>query len=256
MAKYKEDIDFTKVKPYNRDEEKTEQLARMFNTISDKYDKFNDIMSWGMARMWRRKSLATLKTYQPKQILDIAAGTADMCIKANQYLKPDHITGVDISDKMLDRGREKLSKANLSDKIDLQVQDCSTLTFADATFDAATIAFGIRNFEKLDESVRQIYRVLKPNGHLLILEMNEPPKGIMLKGYNLYTKVFVKMTSRLLSSDEKAYDYLSASMHAFPNGERLIDILEKNGFKLTIYRKFIFGVCSMYLVKKEIVGSL
>jgi len=250
MAKNKADIDFTKVKPYNQHEEKTEQLARMFNTISDKYDKFNDIMSWGMARVWRKQSLLTLKPFQPKRILDIAAGTADMCIKAYQYLKPEHVTGVDISNKMLDMGRVKVAKANLSDIIDLEVQDCSSLTFANATFDAATIAFGIRNFEKLDESLQQIYRVLKPGGHLLILEMNEPKKGLLLKGYQLYTRVFVQMSAKLLSSDKKAYDYLSASMHAFPNRERLIDILTENGFKLNIYRNFTFGVCSMYLVQK------
>jgi len=246
----KQPVDFNKVKPYNQHEEKTEQLARMFNTISDKYDKFNDIMSWGMARVWRKESLMTLKQYKPKRILDIAAGTADMCIKANQYLKPEHITGVDISEKMLDMGRVKVAKANLSDIIDLEVQDVSSLTFADATFDAATIAFGIRNFEKLDKSLQQIYRVLSPNGHLLILEMNEPKKGWLLKAYTLYTRIFVRMTAKYLSSDKVAYDYLTASMHAFPNRERLIQILEENGFKLKIYRKFTFGVCSMYLVQK------
>ena len=250
MSKIKPTVDFTKVKPYNQDEEKTVQLARMFNTISDKYDKFNDIMSWGMARVWRKQSLLALKKYNPKQILDIAAGTADMCIKSYQYLNPDHVTGVDISAKMLDMGRIKVDKANLSDKIDLEVQDCSNLTFANETFDAATIAFGIRNFEKLDESLKQINRVLKPGGHLLILEMNEPQKGLLFKGYQLYTKIFVRLTAKYLSSDKVAYDYLTASMHAFPNGERLIDIMEKNGFKLNIYRKFTFGVCSMYLVQK------
>lgn len=252
MSEIKNTVDFTKVKPYNQEEEKTVQLARMFNTISDKYDKFNDIMSWGMARVWRKQSLLALKKYNPKRILDIAAGTADMCIKSYEYLKPEHVTGVDISDKMLEMGRVKVAKANLSDRIDLQVQDCSTLTFADESFDAATIAFGIRNFEKLNESIKQIHRVLKPNGHLLILEMNEPKKGLILKGYKLYTKVFVKMTSSFLSSDTKAYDYLSASMHAFPNGEKLIGILKENGFNLITYRKFTFGVCSMYLVEKGI----
>ena len=250
MNKKKADIDFTKVKPYNQDEEKTAQLARMFNTISDKYDKFNDIMSWGMARMWRKKSLLTLKKYNPKQILDIAAGTADMCLKSYQYLNPDYVTGIDISAKMLEMGRIKVSNANLSDKINLQVQDCSELSFADESFDAATIAFGIRNFEKLDESLLQIHRVLKPGGHLLILEMNEPQKGLLFKGYQLYTKIFVRLTAKYLSSDKIAYDYLTASMHAFPSGERLIEILINNGFKLNVYRKFTFGVCSMYLVQK------
>lgn len=244
------DIDFTKVKPYNQDEEKTAQLARMFNTISDKYDKFNDIMTWGLARIWRKQSLLTLKQFNPKHILDIAAGTADMCIKSYEYLNPEHVTGVDISEQMLEMGRVKIAKAGLSDKIDLQVQDVSAMTFADAGFDAATIAFGIRNFEKLDESLQQIYRVLRPGGHLLILEMNEPQKGLLFKGYQLYTKIFVRMTAKYLSSDKKAYDYLQASMHAFPNGKKLIGILESNGFKLNKYHKFTFGVCSMYLVQK------
>jgi len=248
--KNKSTKDFTKVKPYNQEEEKTVQLARMFNTISDKYDKFNDIMSWGMARVWRKHSLLELKKYNPKQILDIAAGTADMCIKSYRYLNPDHVTGVDISDKMLEIGRIKVSNVKLEDKIDLQVQDCSTLTFADESFDAATIAFGIRNFEKLNESIQQIHRVLKPDGHLLILEMNEPSKGLLLKGYQLYTRIFVRLTAKYLSSDKIAYDYLTASMHAFPNGEKLIEILKTNGFKLKIYKKFTFGVCSMYLVQK------
>lgn len=250
MAKNNTDIDFTKVKPYNQDEEKTAQLARMFNVISDKYDRFNDIMTWGLARSWRRTSLLSLKQYNPKQILDIAAGTADMCIKSYKFLNPDHVTGVDISDQMLDMGRVKVAKAGLTDKINLEVQDVSAMTFADASFDAATIAFGIRNFEKLDLSLKQINRVLKPGGHLLILEMNEPEKGLLFKGYQLYTKIFVRMTSKLLSSDTQAYDYLQASMHAFPNGQKLIDILTKNGFTINKYRKFTFGVCSMYLVQK------
>jgi demethylmenaquinone methyltransferase/2-methoxy-6-polyprenyl-1,4-benzoquinol methylase len=151
---------------------------------------------------------------------------------------------------MLEMGRIKIATAKLSDSIDLQVQDCSTLTFKNESFDAATIAFGIRNFEKLNESLAQIYRVLKPGGHLLILEMNEPQKGLLFRGYQLYTKIFVRMTAKYLSSDKIAYDYLTASMHAFPNGERLIGILTSNGFKLTVYRKFTFGVCSMYLVEK------
>ena len=244
------ETDFTKVKPYNQEEEKTAQLARMFNTISDKYDQFNDIMTWGLARLWRRSSLLALKKYQPKQMLDIAAGTADMCIKSYKYIRPERITGIDISEKMLEIGRIKIEKANLSNKIDLQVQDVSTLTFEDSSFDAATIAFGIRNFEKLNESLQQINRVLKTGGHLLILEMNEPDKGLLFKGYQIYTKVFVKMTAKLLSSDKVAYDYLQNSMHAFPNGDKLIRILIGNGFILKKYRKFTFGVCSMYLVEK------
>lgn len=242
--------DFTAVKPYNQHEEKTAQLSRMFNTISGQYDKFNDIMTWGLARAWRKSALTSLRKYNPKEILDIAAGTADMCIKSFQYLQPEHVVGVDISAQMLEVGKVKVANVGLSEKIQLQVEDCSTLSFADESFDAATIAFGIRNFEKLNESLQQIHRVLKPQGHLLILEMNEPQKGLLFKGYQLYTKVFVRMTAKYLSTDKVAYDYLTASMHAFPSGDKLIGILCQNGFKLSKYRKFAFGVCSMYLVEK------
>lgn len=252
MSKMKNtQADYTKVKPYNDNEEKTPQLSRMFNTISGQYDKFNDIMSWGMARVWRKKALNTLKIYDPKQIIDIATGTGDVGIKAFEYLHPEHVTAVDISDKMMEVGREKVEKAGLSTKINFEIQDCSTLTYPDQQFDAATISFGIRNFEKLDESLQQIHRVLKTKGHLLILEMNEPQKGLLLKGYKLYTRIFVKLTSRFLSADSKAYDYLSASMHAFPNGKKLVDILVKNNFKLIKYQSFNLGVCSMYLLEKD-----
>lgn len=251
MPKINENTKYTRIKPYNEDEPKTEQLSRMFNTISGQYDKFNDIMSWGMARAWRKKALLSLKPFNPKQILDIATGTGDICIKSFAYLKPDCVIGIDISANMLEIGRSKVKKAGLSSKIQFEVQDCSKLTFNDNSFDAVTISFGIRNFEKLDESLAQIYRVLKQSGHLLILEMNEPQKGFLLAAYKLYTRIFVRMTSKYLSSDSRAYDYLTASMHTFASGKALIHILEKCGFKLIVYRKFSFGVCSMYLVEKS-----
>ena len=244
-------MDFNKVKPYNQEEEKTAQLSRMFNSISGQYDKFNDIMSWGMARIWRRKSLLALKAYNPKQILDIATGTADMCVKAFKFLQPEHVTGIDISEKMMEVGRMKLTEANLSDKVDLQVQDVSSMTFEDNTFDAATIAFGIRNFERLDQSLQEIHRVLKSGGHLLIVEMNEPQKGVLLWAYKLYIRLYVRTTTQLLSTDREAYSYLTASMQAFPNGEKLIAIMQQNGLIKKKYRRFLFGVCSMYLMEKH-----
>lgn len=243
--------EYTKVKPYNEHEAKTTQLSRMFNTISAKYDAFNDIMTWGMARYWRKKAIMSLKPYNPKAILDIATGTGDICIKTFSYLSPETAIGVDISDKMMEIGKQKVEKAGLAGKITFEVQDCATLTFADNSFDAATISFGIRNFEKLDESLQQIHRVLKTGGHLMILEMNEPQKGLLLAAYKLYTRIFVGLTSRILSNDSKAYDYLQQSMHVFASGEKLIKILETNGFTLKKYHKFTFGVCSMYLVEKH-----
>lgn len=242
---------YTKVKPYANNEAKTKQLSRMFNTISGRYDQFNDIMSWGMARVWRKKALSELKPYNPKQILDVATGTGDICIKAFDYLQPHYVTGVDISDKMMDVGREKVKEAGLDKKIHFEIQDCATLSFPDQSFDAVTIAFGIRNFEKLDESLQQIHRVLKPGGQLLILEMNEPQKGFLLAAYKLYTSVFVRLTSKILSTDSRAYDYLTTSMQAFASGDKLIKILDNNGLSLQQYKGFSFGVCSMYLVTKK-----
>jgi len=241
---------YTKVKPYNEHESKTSQLSRMFNTISAKYDAFNDIMTWGMARYWRKKAILSLKPLNPKKILDIATGTGDICIKAFSFLSPETAVGVDISPDMMEIGKQKVEKEGLAGKITFEVQDCATLTFADGSFDAVTISFGIRNFEKLDESLQQIHRVLKPGGQLLILEMNEPQKGLLLAAYKIYTRIFVGLTSRILSNDTKAYDYLQQSMHVFASGEKLIQILEKNNFKRIKYHKFTFGVCSMYLVQK------
>lgn len=240
--------EFTNVKPYNNQEAKTIQLSRMFNAISGQYDKFNDIMSWGMARVWRKKALSGLKPYNPKLILDIATGTGDFAIGAFKYIEPQYITAIDISEQMMQVGLKKVNKAGLTDKIKFEIQDCSKLSFSDNAFDAATIAFGIRNFEKLNESLQQIHRILKPGGKLLILEMNEPQKGILLKGYQLYTRFFVRMTSQYLSADSKAYDYLTASMHSFASGKQLIEILAANDFDLVNYKKFTLGVCSMYLV--------
>ncbi|MDS1031739.1 bifunctional demethylmenaquinone methyltransferase/2-methoxy-6-polyprenyl-1,4-benzoquinol methylase UbiE [Porphyromonadaceae sp. NP-X] len=241
---------FQEVKPYNEKDGKTEQLVRMFDTIAAQYDKFNDLMSWGFAKLWRKRALSSLKRFHPMQILDVAAGTADMCIKAFRYLNPEKVTGIDISPKMLEIGKEKIIHAGLSEKIELQVMDCSQLSFDNNSFDAVTIAFGVRNFEKLEESLHQIYRVLKPEGHLLILELNEPQKGWLMKGYRLYIKLFVHQTAKYLSSDQNAYRYLTSSMQAFPKGKEMIEILQNNGFKLVKYKKFTFGVCSMYLMEK------
>jgi len=244
--------DYTHVKPYNQTEPKTSQLSRMFDTISPQYDKFNDIMSWGFARFWRKKSLKQLAQFQPKKILDVAAGTGDMSINAVKLIGAEEIIGIDISEKMLNIAFEKTKKAGLNTKIRYEIQDVSNLPYQSESFDAVTIAFGIRNFEKLKESLEEIHRVLKNKGELLIVEMNEPEKKWLYKGYQLYTKIFVKFTSKLLSPDKRAYDYLTASMNAFASGKNLIEVLNFCGFETILYKKFTFGVCSMYLMRKKI----
>lgn len=241
---------YTHVKPYNQVESKTTQLSRMFDTISGQYDKFNDLMSLGLARVWRKKALKSLQAFNPKHILDIATGTGDFCVKAFEYLNPDFVNGIDISAKMMEIAKMKAEELGLGSKTHFEVQDVSDLKFEDESFDAVTISFGIRNFEKLDEALLQIHRVLKTNGHLLILEMNEPRNKFLFQLYKIYTQIFVRMTTKYLSTDKLAYNYLTDSMHYFASGKELIQILQNHSFKTVQYKNFSFRVCSLYLVVK------
>ncbi|MFV0391905.1 MAG: bifunctional demethylmenaquinone methyltransferase/2-methoxy-6-polyprenyl-1,4-benzoquinol methylase UbiE [Paludibacteraceae bacterium] len=243
-------MDIKEVKPYNKEEDKTQQLNLMFNTISRQYDKFNDIMSMGLARRWRKKALEILKNYPHEEILDIAAGTADISIKAFEYLTPSRVTGIDISEKMLEIGRLKIEEAGLSENITLQLEDVSKMSFVSNQFDAAITSFGIRNFDKLEQSIREINRILNPNGKFVILEMSEPQMPIVKQGYLLYTKTLIPFAVRTFANDPKAYSYLTDSMKAFPQGQELIGILKRNGFKLLKYQTFFMGVCSLYVGEK------
>lgn len=243
-------MNIEEVKPYNQEEDKTKQLSRMFNKISGQYDQFNDLMSIGLAREWRKKAILSLKPYKHDTILDIAAGTADIGIKAFSHIKPTHITGIDVSEKMLEIGKEKVAEAGLSDKISLKVEDVSKMSFANETFDAAITSFGIRNFDKLEESIREVHRVLKPKGKFVILEMSEPRLPIVKQGYLLYTHTLIKFAARTLSKEPKAYKYLTDSMEAFPQGKEFIAILKRNGFNCLKYKTFFMGVCSLYVMEK------
>ncbi|MDD2285863.1 MAG: bifunctional demethylmenaquinone methyltransferase/2-methoxy-6-polyprenyl-1,4-benzoquinol methylase UbiE [Paludibacter sp.] len=236
------------IKPYNPHEDKTNQLVSLFDKISSHYDRFNNVISWGMAHIWRRKSVAFLKKYTPEKILDIATGTADMILVINNILKPKTIIGIDISAKMMEIGRQKVMKKQLASKVDFQIQNAASLSFENNTFDAVTIAFGIRNFEKLSQSMYEINRVLKPNGHFLILEVNQPQKGIMLLFYKFYISIYMLFVTGML--DKADYNYLTNSMGAFPRGEKLIEILQSFDFKLIKYKRFTFDVCSAYLLRK------
>lgn len=240
-----------KVKPYNDYENKTTQLVRMFNGFSSEYDRFNDLVSMGSAHHWRKKAVSYLKKYEPKAILDIATGTADMCVVLSNVLNPDTIVGIDISDQMLEVGRTKLEKYNLSAKVELIVEDCADLTFEDQSFDAVTIAFGIRNLEKLSQCLMEIHRVLKPGGHFLIIEVNEPHKEFFTRLYKLYIKLIFMIATKFLAKDKNAYKYLANSMGVFPQGKKLIKILDEYNFSLKKFRRFTFGVCNAYLLRKE-----
>lgn len=236
------------VKPYDPNEDKTKQLISLFDKISAHYDSFNNVISWGMAHSWRKEAVTFLKQFSPQKILDIATGTADMMVVMDKLLKPDKITGIDISAGMMEIGKQKVANKHVRAKTDFLVEDAAALSFEDHSFDAVTISFGIRNLEKLSQSLREINRVLKPEGYFLIIEVNQPDKGIMLLFYKLYIRIYMLFVTGLL--DKSDYKYLTNSMGAFPRGQKLIQILQSYDFELIKYKRFTFDVCSAYLLRK------
>ena len=239
-----------KVLPYNSHESKASQVERMFDDIADNYDTLNHTLSMGIDKSWRKKGILALKDLQPRKILDIATGTGDLAIEAFQRLQPEQVIGIDISEKMMAVGQIKVSKAGLSNYISFEKQDCTALTIADNTFDAAMVAFGIRNFEKLDQGLQEILRTLKPGGKLMILELSTPEHFPMKQLYTIYSKIIIPGIGRLISKNNAAYHYLPKSISVFPQGKEMVRILEKNGFRDAACTTYTLGICSMYLAVK------
>lgn len=234
------------VVPYKEQQTgKKEQVAEMFNSISKKYDFLNHFLSLGIDILWRKKAIGLLKQDHPKLILDIATGTGDFAIEALK-LNPDKVVGVDISEGMLNMGREKLRRRKLDDKIELQMGDSEKLLFDDNKFDAVIVSFGVRNFENLEKGLADMYRVLKPGGKTVILEFSRPSKFPFKNIYNFYFKAILPKIGRLVSKDRAAYTYLPESVQAFPDGESFLKVLEKVGFKNTQCKPLTFGVSSIY----------
>ncbi|AUC14070.1 bifunctional demethylmenaquinone methyltransferase/2-methoxy-6-polyprenyl-1,4-benzoquinol methylase [Tenacibaculum sp. SZ-18] len=238
------------IKPYKDSElGKKEQVAQMFDTISKNYDGLNRVISLGIDVSWRKKVVKLVSENNPKQILDIATGTGDLAMMMAQ-LNPDKIIGLDISAGMLEVGKEKINKANLSDKIEMVVGDSENIPFENNTFDAITVSFGVRNFENLDKGLQEIHRVLKPGGKFVVLETSNPTKFPFKQGYKLYTNIFLPIVGKLFSKDKVAYSYLSESANSFPFGEAFNNILTKNGFKNASSLPVTFGVASIYTSTK------
>lgn len=239
------------VTPYKESESgKKEQVAQMFNNIAHRYDFLNHFLSLGIDTIWRKKAIACLKQENPKLLLDIATGTGDLAITANKILNPDKIIGIDISEGMLSFGREKLVKLNLQDKIQLMSGDSENIPFSENHFDAATVAFGVRNFENLDKGLAEINRVLKTGGSLVVLEFSKPKAFPIKQIYNFYFNQILPGIGKLVSKDARAYSYLPESVQAFPDGADFINHLQKAGFKQTYYKTLMFGIASIYYGKK------
>ncbi|MEM9647838.1 MAG: bifunctional demethylmenaquinone methyltransferase/2-methoxy-6-polyprenyl-1,4-benzoquinol methylase UbiE [Bacteroidota bacterium] len=239
-----------KVKPYKRSElGKKEQVTQMFDTISKNYDRLNRVISFGVDVKWRKRVVSLLKKKSPKTILDIATGTGDLAI-ALVATGAKKIIGLDISPGMLEVGTEKVANKKLQETIKMVVGDSENLSFEDNTFDAVTVAFGVRNFENLEKGLTEILRVLKPGGNLVILETSVPSKTPFKQGYRLYTKYILTGIGKAFSKDRNAYGYLSESASVFPHGQDFNNILAKIGFIGIENMPQTFGVASIYVATK------
>lgn len=237
--------------PYKDSEKgKKEQVAEMFDRIAGGYDKMNRFLSARTDVGWRKKAIKKLRRDDPKTILDIATGTADMAIMACKLLDPDKIVGIDISEQMLEAGRKKVEKEHLADKIQLQAGDSEAINFTENTFDAVMVAFGVRNFENLEKGLLEMLRVLKPEGQLVILEFSKPRQTAVRGLYNLYMKIVAPQVAHWFKQNKEAYQYLCESANAFPDRRHFIDILNKLGYSDTGYKPLSLGICCIYTGRK------
>lgn len=229
---------------------KKEQVASMFDNIAFRYDFLNRFLSGGLDILWRKKALGYLSKSQPKRILDVATGTADVAIMAAKMLKPDFITGIDISDGMLEIGRVKIDKLALNQTIELINGDSEKLPFQSDSFDAVTVAFGVRNFQHLEKGMSEILRVLKPGGKLVVLEFSQPKSPLVKFVYTIYMKVITPNIGKLFSKNRGAYQYLDESIRKFPEGKQFTDVLQNVGYTKSICKPISLGICSIYCAEK------
>ena len=237
------------IKPYGEGE-KAKQVEQMFDNIAPSYDKLNHRLSWNIDKGWRRKAIQRLAPYKPQTLLDIATGTGDFAILAAEMLRPQKLVGADISEGMMEIGRQKIREKGLDNIISFEKEDCTALSYPEATFDAVTAAFGIRNFADLDTGLREMCRVLKTGGHLSIVELTTPVTFPMKQLFHLYSHTVLPVYGRLISKDTSAYSYLTKTIEAFPQGERMVEILRKAGFSEASFKRLTFGICTMYFAKK------
>ncbi len=238
------------VTPYGDETSKKGQVTSMFDKIAPYYDRLNRVLSLGIDVLWRRTAIKLLKNKPKDRILDIATGTADLAIEAARVLKPIHITGLDISANMLKIGDQKIAEAGLTDTITLEVGDSENLRFATSTYDIVMAAYGVRNFENLEAGLKEMYRVLKVGGTMMVLEFSKPRVFPLKQGFNIYFKYILPVIGRIQSKDPKAYQYLYESVQVFPDYENFIQILTKIGFVESSYKPLSGGICTIYLAKK------
>ena len=233
------------VKPYNSEKSKKEEVEQMFDNISSKYDFLNHFLSLGIDKIWRRKAVKELRLTQPKKILDIATGTGDFAI-ANLKLNPEEIVGIDISNGMLDVGRQKMIKRNVDHIVTMKQADSEALPFDEGYFDGLTVGFGVRNFENLEKGLSEMLRVLRTGGKAVILEFSKPKVFPIKQAFGFYSKYVIPVLGKNISKDEKAYAYLPESVEAFPEGKDFMDILTKLNYKNVTATTVSGGIATIY----------
>ncbi len=234
------------VKPYDIAGSKKEQVSKMFDSIAKRYDFLNHFLSLGVDKWWRKKMIDELDSLKPGRILDVATGTADVAIATVKRFPVQKIIGVDVSPQMLAFGRKKIQAEGMEQTIELQDGESENLQFENNIFDAVTVAYGVRNFERLDKGLSEMYRVLKPSGKLVVLEFSKPTMFPLKQAFNFYFQHILPVVGKLTSKDPKAYEYLYQSVQAFPNGAAFVKILATTGFKSIQCKPLSFGICSIY----------
>lgn len=241
----------SEVKPYQAEEDgKKRQVSRMFDRIAPYYDFLNHFLSLGIDIRWRKKAIKELAPLAPKRILDVATGTGDVAIEMARQLRPEHIIGLDISKEMLEVGKKKILKRKLEDTIEMVHGDSENLPYDDNSFDAISVAFGVRNFEHLSVGLAEMFRVLKPGGKLVVLEFSKPRIFPVKQLFNLYFKYILPKIGKMTSKDDSAYSYLYRSVQAFPDGKAFETKLNEVGYKATTWEALTFGICSIYTATK------
>lgn len=240
----------SEVKPYRPEGSKKEQVAAMFNAISPKYDALNRILSAGIDQSWRRKTLREIRATGALKLLDVATGTADLALALAKGIPGSKVVGVDISSGMLEVGRSKVRAKDLEGRVRLDLGDGEQLPYEESSFDAVTVAFGVRNFENLEQGLRDMRRVLQPGGSLAVLEFSQPTAWPLRSLYLFYFKNILPRIGRMVSKDASAYTYLPNSVQAFPYGEAFAAKLREAGFKSVRVRPLTFGIASLYLAIK------
>ena len=247
MKTYDHDL----VVPFKESKEsKKKQVEKMFDKIAFRYDFLNKFLSAGIDKRWRKKAINELKSLHPEKILDVATGTGDFAITSYKILKPESVTGIDISEGMLGLGRNKIKNLGLENKIQLLNGDSEAIFFPNDSFDAVTVAFGVRNFENLEKGLSEIKRVLKKGGKLVVLEFSKPSAPVVKNFYNFYLKFITPKVGRLISKNNDAYQYLNDSVQQFPEKGNFIQILNQLNYRNSFYKTLSLGICTIYCAEK------